>query len=246
MTRTALVTGAGGGIGSATVTALRTDGWRVIGVDRPGVDVEGCDRVEPCDVGADGAVAALFDGLSDEARLDVVVNNAAVGLDKALCETTDDDWRRVMDTNLRAAFQCIRHAAPLLATTRGAVVNVSSVHAVATSVNVAVYAVSKGAIVALTRSAAVELADQGVRCNAVLPGSVRTQMLEAGLDRRPHPDGPAGNLADLAARTPLGRVADPGEIAEVIVFLADGRRSSYVTGQTLVADGGALAHLSTE
>jgi NAD(P)-dependent dehydrogenase (short-subunit alcohol dehydrogenase family) len=151
-----------------------------------------------------------------------------------------------MNTNLRSAFQCIREAHGRLAAARGAVVNISSVHALATSVNVAAYAISKGALAALTRSAAIELAESGVRCNAVLPGAVDTAMLRAGLDRRPHPDGPDGNLHDLARRTPLGFVATAEQIAPSVVHLADGRLSPYTTGQLLVVDGGATVKLGTE
>jgi NAD(P)-dependent dehydrogenase (short-subunit alcohol dehydrogenase family) len=120
------------------------------------------------------------------------------------------------------------------------------VHAVATSANVAAYAVSKGALVSLTRSAAIDLAPLGVRCNAVLPGAVKTPMLLDGLSRRPHPRGPQGNLDDLGSRTPLGFVADPEAIAPTILFLADSLRSPYTTGQSLVVDGGASIRLSTE
>ena len=134
----------------------------------------------------------------------------------------------------------------MLSHSRGAVVNISSVHAIATSINVAVYAISKGALSALTRSAAVELAASGVRCNAVLPGAVDTAMLRDGLDRRYHPEGTAGNLAALAAGTPLGFVATPDQIAPSVVPLADSRQSPYTTGQMLVVDGGVTAKLGSE
>lgn len=109
-------------------------------------------------------------------------------------------------------------------------VNVGSVHAVATSANAAAYAVSKGALATLTRAAALELASDGVRCNAVLPGAVDTPMLRQGLSRRAHPEGAAGNLRALIARTPLGFVAAPDQIAPAVLFLADGEQTPYVTG----------------
>ena len=112
--------------------------------------------------------------------------------------------------------------------------------------NVAVYAISKGAMVALTRSTAVEFAGDGVRCNAILPGAIDTDMLRDGLDRRPHPDGSEGNLRALAERTPLGFVATANDIAPSIVHLADNAQSAYTTGQVLVLDGGATIKLSTE
>jgi len=247
MSRNVVVTGVCGGIGRAIAARFTDEGWTVIGVDRrdPDDDVS-IARFERADVGRDGEVAALFDRLGDLGSLDALINNAAVQVNKPIVDTTDAEWSHVMDTNVRSAFQCIREGHDLLAAAKGAVVNVSSVHALATSVNVAVYAISKGALAALTRSAAIELAASGIRCNAVLPGAVDTPMLRDGLDRRPHPDGPDGNLNELAARTPLGFVATPEQIAPSIVHLADGERSPYTTGQMLVVDGGATVKLGTE
>jgi len=141
---------------------------------------------------------------------------------------------------------CMRELLGALSIADGAIVNVSSVHAVATSQNIGAYAASKGALVALTRAAAVELAEQGVRCNALLPGAVDTPMLRDGLSRRPHPDGPDGNLQILIDSTPLKMVASPTDIAKSVLFLADTERSPFITGQALIADGGATAKLSTE
>jgi len=136
---------------------------------------------------------------------------------------------------------------PLLQRPGGAVVNVASVHAVATSANIAAYATSKGGMVAMTRAAALELAAEGIRVNAVLPGAVDTPMLRDGLGRA-CTDGSSVDdaMADLAGRTAMGRVGQPREIAEAILFLADPDRSSFMTGQTMVVDGGATARLSTE
>lgn len=246
-TKTVIVTGSCGGIGLAVNAAFKAGGWTVIGVDRSDPPAElSVDEFVQVDLGVDGGVAEIGRRLAHVDRLDALINNAALQINQPLVETSDADWEMVMNTNVRAAFQMIREFHPALAAVRGAVVNVSSVHAVATSMNVAVYAVSKGALVALTRSAALELAAEGIRCNAVLPGAVMTPMLEAGLSRRPHPDGPDGNLHALIARTPLGFVADPAQIAPTILHLADTELSSYTTGQMVVVDGGATIRLGTE
>ena len=246
--RHVLITGVCGGIGAAAAAAFREEGWSVIGVDRSEpTDAIAVDRFEMVDVSQSDQIAALFDRLrGDIDGLHALVNNAAMQVNKPIVETTDDDLEQIINTNVRSAFQCIRDANPLLKAVRGAVVNVASVHAIATSMNVAVYAISKGALVALTRSAALELAADGVRCNAVLPGAIDTKMLREGLDRRPNPDGPEGNLQILADRTPLGFVATAQDIAPSIVHLADNHQSKYTTGQMLVLDGGATIRLSTE
>ncbi|MDO8755759.1 MAG: SDR family oxidoreductase, partial [Anaerolineales bacterium] len=129
----------------------------------------------------------------------------------------------------------------------GAVVNVSSVHAVQTSANIAAYAASKGGLLALTRAMAIEFAPDHIRVNAILPGAVDTPMLRAGLGRGHLGQGDMQERLDnLARRTVIGRVGRPEEIAHAIYFLADHEQSSFMTGQSMIVDGGATARLSTE
>mgnify|MGYP002352026530 FL=1 len=129
----------------------------------------------------------------------------------------------------------------------GAVVNVSSVHAVATSANISAYAASKGGLLALTRAMAIEFAMDGVRANAILPGAVDTPMLRSGLSRGHAGDGNINErLENLARRTVNGKIGQPEEIAHAIYFLADQEQSSFMTGQAIIVDGGATARLSTE
>ena len=246
MTRRVLITGSSAGIGAAAAAAFASAGWSVVGVDRiegASEDLEQFVELDLAKTGAIDTIAQVVDGLD---RLDAVVNNAALQINSSLLATSDEDWDSTMAVNVRIAFQIIRATAPLLAKTRGAVVNVSSVHAVATSENVAAYAISKGALAALTRSAALELGPSGVRCNAVLPGAVDTEMLRAGMGRRAHPDGAAGNMRKLAGATPLRFIATPQQLAPTILHLADGEQSPYTTGQLLVVDGGASLRLGTE
>ncbi len=129
----------------------------------------------------------------------------------------------------------------------GAIVNVSSVHAVATSKDIAAYAASKGGMLALTRALAIELAPDSIRVNTVLPGAVDTDMLKAGLNRDHAGGGTTDErLENLAGKTVSGKIGTPDEIARAIYFLADNDESSFITGQPLVIDGGATARLSTE
>ena len=246
-----LITGAGGGIGRATVHHFAANNWRVIGVDRNefGEDFP----QDGCFIQADISNPESTEQIFEKARafhpmLNALVNNAAVQVAKPLVETTVEEWDAVMASNLRSAFLFVKLAHPLMkAAGGGAIVNVSSVHAIQTSANIAAYAASKGGLLALTRAMAIEFAPDNIRVNAILPGAVDTPMLRAGLDR-----GHAGlgdmqqRLDNLARRTVSGKVGKPEEIAHAIYFLADNEQSSFMTGQALVVDGGATARLSTE
>jgi NAD(P)-dependent dehydrogenase (short-subunit alcohol dehydrogenase family) len=180
--------------------------------------------------------------------LDVLINNAAVQVAKPLVETTVEEWDAVMASNLRSVFLFVKLAHPLMkAAGGGAIVNLSSVHAIQTSVNIAAYAASKGGILALTRALAIEFAPDNIRVNAILPGAVDTPMLRAGLGRGHVGQGDVQERLDnLARKTVSGKVGKPEEIASAIYFLADNEQSSFMTGQALVVDGGATARLSTE
>jgi glucose 1-dehydrogenase len=251
--RLAVVTGAAGGIGNAVVVHLRRLGWRVIACDRDALpraaaasDSSSDDFVRS-DIGTGGGRAELIDHvLSSHDRLDALVNNAAVPSDKPLLETADPDWAETFEVNVMAPFVLMRELYPLLKAAQGSVVNVASVHAVATSPNAAAYAASKAALVGLTRAAALEFGADGVRVNAVLPGAVDTDMLRAGLLRSDHPDGAEGARRNLVDRTPIGFIAAPDQVAPTIAFLLDPERSGYVTGHALAVDGGALSRLGTE
>jgi len=249
--KTMLITGAARGIGRATLEFFAARGWRVIGVDRnefgEGFPTDGLF------IQSDISVGENIDKIFQQAHaftnhLDVLVNNAALQIAKPFLETTVEEWDAVMASNLRSVFLGIKLAHPLLkAANGGAIVNVSSVHAVATSAHIAAYAASKGGLLALTRAVAIEFAPDNIRCNAILPGAVDTTMLRAGLSRG-HVSGSDihARLDNLARKTVNGRVGRPNEIASAIYFLADNEQSSFMTGQALVIDGGATARLSTE
>ena len=245
MDRVALVTGAGGGIGRAICERLSEDGFYVFGADvTEGVEASWNGRAIRCDVGNVEDLEAMFT-LFD--RLDVVVNNAAIAVYKKLVETSVEDWDATFAVNARACFLTTRLAVELLEAVQGSVVNVSSVHASATSVGVAAYASSKGAVEALTRAAAVELAPRGIRVNAVAPGAVDTPMLRAGLSRGHLEEGSSvdDKVTELGRRHPMGRVATPSEVAAVVSFLTSSD-AGFITGASIPIDGGALAKLSTE
>ncbi|HEY9075643.1 MAG TPA: SDR family oxidoreductase [Anaerolineaceae bacterium] len=249
--RVMLITGAAGGIGRATVDVFARHGWIVIGVDRrefgesfpaDGLFIQ-ADISNPQEIEAIYAQASAFTPC-----LDAVVNNAAIQISKPLLSTSVEEWDAVMASNLRSVFLGAKLAYPLLKREGGgAIVNVSSVHAVQTSANIASYAASKGGLLALTRAMAIEFATDNIRVNAILPGAVDTPMLRSSMSR--------GNMAgesvherleNLARKTVNGKIGQPEEIARAIYFLADGEQSSFMTGQAMIVDGGATARLSTE
>jgi glucose 1-dehydrogenase len=249
--RTLLITGAAGGIGRATVFRFAGSGWQVIGVDRAefgddfpenGMFIR-ADIAEPRDLETIYEQARAF-----SPTLDALIHNAAFQIEKPLIETTVEEWDAVMASNLRSVFLGSKLAYPLMkAAGGGAIVNVSSVHAVQTSANIAVYAASKGGMLALTRAMAIEFAADNIRVNAILPGAVDTPMLRAGLERGHLSGGTVHDrLENLARKTVNGRIGTPQEIAHAIYFLADSSQSSFMTGQALIVDGGATCRLSTE
>ncbi len=251
MTKTVLITGVGGGIGRACVYHFSVKGWRVIGVDRSdfGYGFPANGRFIKADISHPDLAEFIFQQAKEfHPTLDVLINNAAVQVAKPLVETTVEEWDAVMASNLRSAFLFMKLSYPLMkAAGGGAIVNVSSVHAVQTSINIAAYAASKGGLLALTRAMAIEFAPDNIRVNAILPGAVDTPMLRAGLNRGHVGHGDIQERLDnLARKTVSGKVGKPEEIAQAIYFLADNEQSSFMTGQALVVDGGATARLSTE
>jgi glucose 1-dehydrogenase len=250
MTKVVCITGVAGGIGMATAEVFALAGWYVVGVDciKPSTIPACIRRYIRADIGDMAEVIRVFDEITrQEHRLDVLINNAAIQFVKRLVDTELDEWDRTMAVNVRSAYLFIKFAFPLLKKQGGSVINVSSVHAIATSENMAAYAASKGALTALTRAAAIELAPDRIRVNAILPGAIDTEMLRSGL-MRDHVEGNSidNRLEFLSKKHVLGRVGQPEEIAELILFLAEGKGSAFMTGQAVVIDGGATARLSTE
>ncbi len=246
--KSVLITGASSGIGSATVSHFLNSGWKVFGLDKiePGEAVFENYEFIQVDLADPAAIQEAINKVRSnlDGGLNALVNNAAVQATGPLAELDIADWDQVMAVNLRAPYLLAKNLLASFAKPHSAIVNVVSVHAIATSADISAYAASKGGLMALTRSMAIEFSDLGIRVNAVLPGAIDTQMLRAGLNRGK--EDPSQNQKLLEEKILMGRIGEPKEVASAIHFLADESQSSYITGQSLVVDGGATSQLSTE
>jgi NAD(P)-dependent dehydrogenase (short-subunit alcohol dehydrogenase family) len=234
----AVVTGGASGIGAATARRFAAEGARVAVLDR---DADGAEQVasevdgtaHPVDVrdgdAVDAAIAQVMAGLG---RIDVLVNNAGIGDLRPLHTVDDKLWHRLIDVNLTGTFNATRAVVPhMLAGGGGTIVNNASLSGLMPTRNEAAYSAAKAGVIALTKSGALEYGPT-VRVNCVAPGHIRTP-LTAVWEQMPDA------FAPIADAIPLGRIGEADEVAEVILFLAS-RRSSYVTGQTIVIDGGGM------
>lgn len=243
MSRRVAITGIAGGIGSAAAAAFHAAGWVVAGVDASEAQDTVADAFLRLDIGAPDAEERLTTYLASLGSVDAMVNAAGIQNTSSALDTGDDEWGRIMDVNVRGALRASRAAFPLLQKSGGAIVNIASVHAIATTHNAAAYAASKAALVSLTRSLALEWAPT-IRVNCVLPGAIDTPMLTEGLLRGGK--GKDAGRESLETSIPLRRVGQPSEIAPMILFLLDAGQSSFITGQAIVVDGGVLASLGTQ
>ena len=246
--RTIVITGVSGGIGKACAELFFQNDWQVIGTDIKENKIRSIDTFIQVDNSQPEALKTAYDNIKTQyGRIDALVNNAAIQICKPFIETSLEDWDSIMASNLRSVYLNVRYAYPLLKQEGGAIVNVSSVHALATSPNVAAYAASKGAISALSRGLAIEFSKDRIRVNTVLPGAVDTPMLRDGLNRKfTNNSNIEEKLRALEKRIPVGRIGRPEDIAKMVLFLADDNNSAYVTGQDFVVDGGVTARLSSE
>jgi len=240
--RVVLVTGAGGGIGSAIGERFAREGAHVVLCDRDAdaaestrVRIEGLGgsaSVEAFDV-ADGAAAtsAIDRVVAEHGRVDVLVNNAGINRRGALLDLTEDDWRLSFAVNVDSLFHMSRAVLPhLIEAGGGSIVNTASQWGLHPAPAHIAYNVTKAAVVSFTRNLARDYAPQGVRVNAVAPGEVHTPMLEAGLARS------GRTVADLDALVPFGRIGKPDEIAAIVAFLASDE-APYMTGAIVEATG---------
>lgn len=241
ITRVAVVTGGSRGIGRAICTALAEKGCCVVVNCRHGVQAaeetaalcreKGAQAlVVQADVSAPEGCEELFSQVQKAfGRVDILVNNAGVTRDNLIMRLTEEDYDKVLNTNLKGAFLCCKAASRLMMRQRyGRIVNLSSVVGLRGNAGQTAYAASKAGVIGLTKSLAKELASRGVTANAVAPGYIATDMTAAL---------PEAARADMVQQIPAARSGQPQEVARAVAFLAD-EQSSYITGQVLCVDGG--------
>jgi NAD(P)-dependent dehydrogenase (short-subunit alcohol dehydrogenase family) len=245
--RTAIVTGGASGIGFATVKRLHSDGYAVAAVDRDGKGLDKVRALAPAsdvrayeadlrDTAATGVV--VQDVIEQWARLHVLVNNAGIGVAASTIETSLEDWGAIIAVNLTATFTMCRHVLPrMIEAGGGVIVNVSSVAAVVGVRNRAAYCASKAGVVGLTRAIAVDHARQGIRANAICPGTVETEWIDKILADADDRDALRKQMAE---RQLDGQLGLPEEVAAGIAFLASDE-ARFVNGAAFLMDGGMSA-----
>jgi NAD(P)-dependent dehydrogenase (short-subunit alcohol dehydrogenase family) len=244
-----IVTGGGSGIGRATCLLFANEGARLVVADKRGTAAsavagecagKGAQAIAvEADVTKTDHVKRLMEAaVKHFGRLDVLINNAGYGIAATVLETDEDEWDALMAVNVRGVFLCSKYAIPIMKTNGGGtIVNTASVVASVGVANRAAYCASKGAVAALTRAIAIDHVGDGIRCNAIAPGTIDTPYFNEIL--RESAD-PVKTRAALAARQLLGRMGTPEEIAAGILFLASDE-SRFATGSILTLDGGMTA-----
>ena len=240
--KTVLITGASGGIGISLCETFLSAGWRVLATDRSGAVPPPGTGFLPLDLrrfASEEAVREAFvaevRGRLTEGRLDALVNNAAVQRLGTTAEATQEDWELSLSVNVVAPFLLVQSFLPELERQRGAVVNISSIHATQTKPGFVAYATSKAALSGMTRSMAVDLGGR-VRVNAIHPAAIATPMLEAGFEGR------SEDRRRLDEFHPAGRIGRPEEVARLAVFLAS-EDAGFLTGACLGLDGAISGRL---
>ena len=249
--RVAIVTGGAMGIGKGIAGELAAEGATVVVSDvNDAVGEETTSELKKsgakaayvhCDTSDEGEVKALMRAAIQEFdRLDVLVNNAGLGIFKSVTEATVEEFNRALAVNLRGPFLCMKHAAPLMREAgKGSIINIASVHSVQNVGGTAPYAASKGGDAALTRAAAIDLSPDNIRVNAICPGWIDTPLVQGIFNAT---DDPEAARREIEERQLLRRLGQPEDIGKAAVFLASDA-SSYMTGSLMFVDNGMTAQL---
>ena len=247
--KVAAITGAGSGIGAAIARRFAQQGGRiaVLEIDTAaaaaivaelraaGADAEAF----PCDVTQDARVRAAFAAVQQRfARLDVLVNNAGIGHVGTAASTSESDFDRLYAVNVKGVFLCTRAALPLLLQSKGVICNLASIASLIGIAERFAYSMTKGAVLTMTKSVAIDYLRHGVRCNCVCPARIHTPFVDGYL-RKNYPGREQEMFDQLAAYQPIGRMGTPQEVADLVLYLCSDE-AAFVTGQAVPLDGGKL------
>jgi len=251
--KVAIVTGAGKGIGKGIAKVFSREGAKVVLADW---DEEAGEKTSEeirrsggdaffmkCDISNEEQVKAMIQAtIAKYGRINVLVNNAAIGVYKTVLDTTTEEWDHCLAVNLKGVFLCSKYAIPHIKTAGGgAIVNIASVHSYQNVGGTAPYAASKAGVVALTRVMAIDYGRDKIRVNAICPGWIDTPLIQSIFAGTPDP-GKARQ--EVERRQILGRLGTPEEVGEATAFLAS-EEASYITGASLMVDNGMTAQLET-
>ena len=238
--KVALVTGGGSGIGAAISEKLVYKGARVVVAQRQESNIPGTDYLS-VDFLDSSATLQLVDKIIDlYGGLDILVNNAGMMEESSIEEMDMSAWERTLRVNLTAPFQLIKQALPHLRKSQGNIINIGSIEGLGANPLHAAYCASKGGLHSLTRAVAVDHGNEGIRCNAVAPGWIDTALNVDFIESMPDP---VGFKKDIGKIHPLGRTGKPGEVANLVCWLAS-EEAGFITGQIYTIDGGRMSKLS--
>ena len=247
--RVVLVTGASRGIGLEICKKFHKQNWFVVGIaQNPDFSHPSIDTYISKDLTFPNSAKEIMDIIREKyGSLDCIINNAALQICKPIWEMEDAEWSKTFDCNVKNVYLFVKHGLSMLKESKGNIITIGSVHSVVTSNEISAYASSKAALSGLTRNLAIELGQFGIRVNCICPGAVDTVMLRDGLKRGHVGSGNSNTLVERLGKSHLlGKVGEPEEIANFVLFVADDNNGRFINGANLLIDGGACVKLSTE
>jgi CMP-N-acetylneuraminic acid synthetase/NAD(P)-dependent dehydrogenase (short-subunit alcohol dehydrogenase family) len=241
-----LITGINGGIGSELALYYKTHNWNIVGTDiHEKCNHLSCDLYIEADFNDKTSFKNIINKIENKYnRLDCIINNAAVQINKKVWEYTDNEWEKTFSCNFKPLYKFIEYSLELLKKSKGNIINIGSIHHTCTSDSIGAYSASKSAVVGLTKNLAIELAEYGIRVNTISPGAVKTNMLIRSLTERAKDDLESKTIIDnFKKKHILGNIGETEDISQLVYSICN---NNFMTGGNIIIDGGVSIKLSTE